>query len=187
MKKLLYFCASLLCLALAVSALILSGAAGLRLLTEPAREEAAAKAAAPAADSVPEVRTVSDFPAEANAPEAKSSEKSAPVDSATKTASAEKAVPSEKLSPRVCLVDFDKVMKNSVPGRAVSDYAVAYQKVMDKNVAALKAALANKRKRYNTAEGQKLIAQFTNRRATCGLTRIKSCADWFALLLLRRR
>ena len=48
----------------------------------------------------------------------------------------------------------------------MSEYAAAYQKVMDQNVAAIKKALANKRKNYNAAEGQKLIAQFTQQKKT---------------------
>ena len=142
MKKLLYVCASLLCLALGVSVLLLSAAAGLRLLREsPATQEGAAvNVAAPA-------------PA------------SSAGDAAAKNAPAEKGAFAVQPGPRVYIVDYDKVLKSSVPGRAVSNYAQKYEAVMAQNVAKLNAALADKKKKYDVPAVKKMIAQYTKQKS----------------------
>lgn len=145
MKKLFYICASLLCLALGASMLILSGAGALRLLRSPVEDPAPAAACGPAP-----VPAASSAQPEATQPEpAKQAETS------------EQAKVSET---RVYVWDLERVLKDSVHGRAVSAYADAYQKVMEKNVTLVNTALADKKKRYNAAEGKKLIAQFNQQR-----------------------
>ena len=147
MKKLLYVCASLLCLALGAAVLVLSAAAGLRLLREPpaAQEGAAVNAAAPVPAAVP-------------APVASAG------DTAEKSAPAEKDVPVVKPGTLVYTVDFEKVLKNSVPGRAVTGYAQKYEAVMTQNISKLNAALADKKKKYNVPAVKKAIAQFTKQK-----------------------
>ena len=144
MKKLLYVCASLLCLALGAAVLVLSAAAGLRLLREPApvpvQEGAAVNAVAP----VPAVSV---------------------GDSAPKSTPAEKAAPAVPAGPRVYTVDFDKVMKNSVPGRAVNNYAQKYEAVMTQNIAKLNAALADRKKKYDVPAVKRMIAQYTKQKS----------------------
>ena len=138
MKKLLYVCASLLCLALGAAVLLLSAAAGLRLLRDPApvKEGAAVNAVAPAPSPVAATAAISD--------------------DAVKAASA---------GPRVYTVDFEKVMKDSVPGRAVNSYARKYEAVMVQNIEKLNAALADRRKRYDVPQVKKMIAQFTKQKS----------------------
>ncbi|MBQ8090824.1 MAG: hypothetical protein IJ233_08795 [Pyramidobacter sp.] len=148
MKKLLYFCASVLCLALAAGAVMLGGAGALRLLSSPKREEAAevAASAAPQAVTTP-------------APEPK------PEPQTPKSEAAEK--PASALAPgmRVGTLDFERVMKNSVPGKAVSSYAEKYAAVMTKNITLLNGALKDRKKRYDTQAVKKAITQFTQQKS----------------------
>ena len=137
MKKLLYVCASLLCLAVGAAVLLVSVAAGLRLLREPVavKEGAAANAVAPI-----------------------------PV-SAVSSGDAVKGAPAVSFGFRVYTVDFDKVMRDSVPGRAVNNYARKYEAVMGQNIEKLNAALADKKKRYDVPAVKRMIAQFTKQKS----------------------
>ena len=148
MKKLLYFCASVLCLALAAGAVMLGGAGALRLLSSPKREEAAevAASAAPQAVTTP-------------APEPK------PEPQTPKSEAAEKPAPALAPGMRVGTLDFERVMKNSVPGKAVSSYAEKYAAVMTKNITLLNGALKDRKKRYDTQAVKKAITQFTQQKS----------------------
>ena len=151
MKKLLYFCASVLCLALAAGAVMLGGAGALRLLSSPKREEAA-EVAASAAPAVPQAVTTS-------APEPK------PEPQTPKSEAAEKPAPALAPGMRVGTLDFERVMKNSVPGKAVSSYAEKYAAVMTKNITLLNGALKDRKKRYDTQAVKKAITQFTKQKS----------------------
>ena len=151
MKKLLYFCASVLCLALAAGAVMLGGAGALRLLSSPKREEAA-EVAASAAPAAPQAVTTpaSEPKTEPQTPKSEAAEKPAPA-----------------LAPgiRVGTLDFERVMKNSVPGKAVSSYAEKYAAVMTKNITLLNGALKDRKKRYDTQAVKKAITQFTQQKS----------------------
>ena len=151
MKKLLYFCASVLCLALAAGAVMLGGAGALRLLSSPKREEAA-EVAASAAPAAPQAVTTS-------APEPK------PEPQTPKSEAAEKPAPALAPGMRVGTLDFERVMKNSVPGKAVSSYAEKYAAVMTKNITLLNGALKDRKKRYDTQAVKKAITQFTQQKS----------------------
>ncbi len=156
MKKLFYACAAVLCLALGISALALSAAVGLRLLRKPGTEAVEVRVSG----NVP-------IPAPAAAPVPAPATPPAPSASAAGAEKAEKevAAPAEKAAvPGVYVWDLTRVLKTSRAGQAVSQYAEAYQKVMDKNVALLKAAIANKKKHYDVKQANKLIAQFTQQK-----------------------
>ena len=153
MKKLLYFCASVLCLALAAGAVMLGGAGALRLLSSPKREEAA-EVAASAAPAVPQAVTTS-------APEPKPEPQTPPSEAAEKPA----PVPAPAPGMRVYTLDFERVMKNSVPGKAVSSYAEKYAAVMTKNITLLNGALKDRKKRYDTQAVKKAITQFTQQKS----------------------
>ncbi|MBR0107648.1 MAG: hypothetical protein IJM07_00840 [Pyramidobacter sp.] len=151
MKKLLYFCASVLCLALAAGAVMLGGAGALRLLSSPKREEAA-EVAASAAPAAPQAVTTP-------APEPK------PEPQTPKSEAAEKPAPALAPGMRVGTLDFERVMKNSVPGKAVSSYAEKYAAVMTKNITLLNGALKDRKKRYDTQAVKKAITQFTQQKS----------------------
>ena len=151
MKKLLYFCASVLCLALAAGAVMLGGAGALRLLSSPKREEAA-KVAASAAPAAPQAATTL-------APESKTEPQT------PKSEAAEKPAPALAQGMRVGTLDFERVMKNSVPGKAVSSYAEKYAAVMTKNITLLNGALKDRKKRYDTQAVKKAITQFTQQKS----------------------
>ena len=151
MKKLLYFCASVLCLALAAGAVMLGGAGALRLLSSPKREEAA-EVAASAAPAAPQAVTTP-------APEPK------PGPQTPKSEAAEKPAPALAPGMRVGTLDFERVMKNSVPGKSVSSYAEKYAAVMTKNITLLNGALKDRKKRYDTQAVKKAITQFTQQKS----------------------
>ena len=151
MKKLLYFCASVLCLALAAGAVMLGGAGALRLLSSPKREEAA-EVAASAASAAPQAVTTP-------APEPK------PEPPTPKSEAAEKPAPALAPGMRVGTLDFERVMKNSVPGKAVSSYAEKYAAVMTKNITLLNGALKDRKKRYDIQAVKKAITQFTQQKS----------------------
>lgn len=151
MKKLLYFCASVLCLALAAGAVMLGGAGALRLLSSPKREEAA-EVAASAAPAAPQAVTTP-------APEPK------PEPQTPKSEAAEKPAPALAPGMRVGTLDFERVMKNSVPGKVVSSYAEKYAAVMTKNITLLNGALKDRKKRYDTQAVKKAITQFTQQKS----------------------
>ena len=151
MKKLLYFCASVLCLALAAGAVMLGGAGALRLLSSPKREEAA-EVAASAASAAPQAVTTP-------APEPK------PEPQTPKSEAAEKPAPALAPGMRVGTLDFERVMKNSVPGKAVSSYAEKYAAVMTKNITLLNGALKDRKKRYDIQAVKKAITQFTQQKS----------------------
>ncbi len=153
MKKLLYFCASVLCLALAAGAVMLGGAGALRLLSSPKREEAA-EVAASAAPAVPQAVTTS-------APEPKTEPQTPPSEAAEKPA----PVPAPAPGMRVYTLDFERVMKNSAPGKAVNSYAEKYAAVMTQNINQLNGALKSRKRRYNIAAVKKAIEQFTKQRS----------------------
>lgn len=165
MKKLFYACAALLCLALAASSLILSGAGALLLLRKADDVGAGGAVSAPAplsALSRDETIKSADKAAEAT-----------PLASAQPTTPHTDLVPMTKapsspvtMKPNVYVWNLERVLKSSRAGQAVSKYADAYQKVMDRNVALLKAAIADKKKRYDVKEANKLIAQFTQQKNT---------------------
>ena len=151
MKKLLYFCASVLCLALAAGAVMLGGAGALRLLSSPKREEAAEVAASAAPAAPQAVTTLASEPK--------------PEPQTPKSEAAEKPTPALALGMRVGTLDFERVMKNSVPGKAVSSYAEKYAAVMTKNITLLNGALKDRKKRYDTQAVKKAITQFTQQKS----------------------
>ncbi len=151
MKKLFYACASLLCLALGASALILSGSGALRLLDSRAEQAQKQTQERGISTDMP-VQPVSN-PAEPATP---------PADHPAQAAVSSDTAPAF----RVYVWNPDQVMKNTQPGRTVSKFAEAYQKVMDQNIKALNAAIADKKKRYDKAQAQKLIADFAKRKTT---------------------
>ncbi|MBQ9422892.1 MAG: hypothetical protein IJU32_04880 [Pyramidobacter sp.] len=156
MKKLLYFCTSLMCLALAAGVLALSGAGALRLLREPAKESAAVQ---PAAPSPAPAAAAEPAPAAEKATEAEKAEPAA-------SAPAEKAAPAVQPGTQVYTGDFERVMKNSAPGKAVSNYATQYEAVMTKNINLLNNALKDRKKRYNTQAVKKALDQFTKQKSS---------------------
>ncbi len=159
MKKLFYACAAVLCLALGVSALALSAAVGLRLLRKPATEAVEVRVSGNVSAPAPAIAPPVQAPATPPAPSASAA--------GAEKAEKEVAAPAEKAAVSgVYVWDLTRVLKSSRAGQAVSQYADAYQKVMDKNVALLKAAIANKKKRYDVKEANKLIAQFTQQKNT---------------------
>ena len=127
---------------------MLGGAGALRLLSSPKREEAAevAASAAPQAVTTP-------------APEPK------PEPQTPKSEAAEKPAPALAPGMRVGTLDFERVMKNSVPGKAVSSYAEKYAAVMTKNITLLNGALKDRKKRYDTQAVKKAITQFTQQKS----------------------
>jgi len=141
MKKLLYLCAALMCLAIAAGVIALSGAGALRLLRASATDAPTASHAAKTAVSV----------TGQPAPET-------PVP-------APKAEPLQPPAPRVYTVDLERVMKTSAPGKAVLDYADRYEAVMTQNIGLLDSALKNKRKRYDTRAMKNALAQFTRQKS----------------------
>ena len=84
----------------------------------------------------------------------------------TETFSPAEAVSPAKTDPRFCVWDPDRLMSASAAGKAIDAYARGYAGVMDKNIAALNAALASKDPRFNAAEARKLIAQFRERKTS---------------------
>ena len=74
--------------------------------------------------------------------------------------------PAAEPGPRFCVWDPDRLMSASAAGKAIDAYARGYAGVMDKNIAALNAALASKDPRFNAAEARKLIAQFRERKTS---------------------
>lgn len=137
---------------------MLSRAGALRLMREPAREEAAAQPAAPAPATAP---------APAPAPGDQTAAKPEPAKTASAKAEPAKAglIPSVPPGTRVYTLDFERIMKDSAPGKAVNAYAEKYAAVMAKNVTLLKAALANKKKKYDVPQVKKLIAQYTKQKS----------------------
>ena len=75
------------------------------------------------------------------------------------------AVTSAKPGSRVYTLDFDRIMKDSAPGKAVNAYAEKYAAVMAQNVTLLNAALANKKKKYDVPQVKNLIAQYTKQKS----------------------
>ena len=141
MKKLVLACMALMFLSIAAGVFMLSRAGTLRLLREP-KEEAAVQPAA----SVP-----------ASTPESQAAAKPEPA----------KADPAPSAQPgsRVYTLDFERIMKDSAPGKAVNAYAEKYAAVMAKNVTLLNAALANKKKKYDVPQVKNLIAQYTKQKS----------------------
>ena len=129
---------------------MLGGAGALRLLSSPKREEAA-EVAASAAPAAPQAVTTP-------APEPK------PEPQTPKSEAAEKPAPALAPGMRVGTLDFERVMKNSVPGKAVSSYAEKYAAVMTKNITLLNGALKDRKKRYDTQAVKKAITQFTQQK-----------------------
>ena len=127
---------------------MLSRAGALRLMPEPAREEAAAKSAAPAPAPVP---------APTPAPEKPPAADPGPATQAQ--------APAVQPGSRVYTLDFERIMKDSAPGKAVNAYAEKYAAVMAQNVTLLNAALANKRKKYDVPRVKKLIEQYTKQKS----------------------
>ena len=149
MKKVVQVCVALMFLSIAAGVFMLSRAGALRLMREPAREEAAAQPAAPAPAAVP-------------APGEQTAAKPEPA----KTESAKAGpIPSMQPGTRVYTLDFERIMKDSAPGKAVNAYAEKYAAVMAKNVTLLNAALANKKKKYDVPQVKKLIAQYTKQKS----------------------
>ncbi len=136
MKKVVQVCIALMFLSIAAGVFMLSRAGALRLMREP-KEGAAAQPAAPA-------------PAPASGNQA-----------------AAKPGPAPAVQPgtRVYTLDFERIMKDSTPGKAVNAYAEKYAEVMAKNVTRLNAALANKKKKYDVPQVKKLIAQYTKQKS----------------------
>ena len=146
MKKIVQVCIALMFLSIAAGVFMLSRAGALRLMREP-KEGAAAQPAAPAPAAVPAT-----VPAPAPAPGEQSAAKPGPA-------------PSEQPGTRVYTLDFERIMKDSAPGKAVNAYAEKYAAVMAKNVTLLNAALANKKKKYDVPQVKKLIAQYTKQKS----------------------
>ena len=141
MKKIVQVCIALMFLSIAAGVFMLSRAGALRLMREP-KEGAAAQPAAPAPAAV------SETPAAAKAEPAKAD-----------------PAPSVPPGTRVYTLDFERIMKDSAPGKAVNAYAEKYAAVMAKNVTLLNAALANKKKKYDVPQVKKLIAQYTKQKS----------------------
>jgi hypothetical protein len=152
MKKVVQVCIALMFLSIAAGVFMLSRAGALRLMREP-KEGAAVQPAAPAPATVP---------APAPAPGEQTAAKPEPA----KTASAKaESTPSVQPGTRVYTLDFERIMKDSAPGKAVNAYAEKYAAVMAKNVTLLNAALANKKKKYDVPQVKKLIAQYTKQKS----------------------
>ena len=136
MKKLALACMALMFLSIGAGVFMLSRAGALRLMREP-KEGAAAQPAA-----------------------------SAPAPAPGNQAAA-KPGPASSVPPgtRVYTLDFERIMKDSGPGRAVNAYAEKYAAVMAKNVTLLNAALANKKRKYDVPQVKKLIAQYTKQKS----------------------
>lgn len=151
MKKLALACMALMFLSIAAGVFMLSRAGALRLMREP-KEEAAAQPAA----SAP-----------APAPGNQAAAKPEPAKTASAKAEPAKADPAPAVQPgtRVYTLDFERIMKDSAPGKAVNAYAEKYAAVMAKNVTLLNAALANKKKKYDVPQVKKLIAQYTKQKS----------------------
>ena len=142
MKKVVQVCIAVMFLSIAAGVFMLSRAGALRLMREP-REGAAAQPAAPApGDQTP----------------------AKPEPAQTASAKAE-PIPSMQPGTRVYTLDFERIMKDSAPGKAVNAYAEKYAAVMAKNVTLLNAALANKKKKYDVPQVKKLIAQYTKQKS----------------------
>ena len=165
MKKLLYACVSLMFLSIAGGVAALSGAGALRLLRGSAADEAVkvtpAEKAAPVPQTADEAATVSS--AEKAEPAVQTVNEAAKVPPAVQ--SAERSAPAAQPQSRVYTLDFERIMKDSEPGKAVNRYADKYAAVMAKNVSLLNAALANKKKKYDVPQVKKLIAQYTKQRS----------------------
>ena len=142
MKKVVQVCIALMFLSIAAGVFMLSRAGALRLMREP-KEGAAARSAAPSPATVP-------------AP--------APVPGNQAAAKPGPAL-AEQPGTRVYTLDFERIMKDSAPGKAVNAYAEKYAAVMAKNVTLLNAALANKKKKYDVPQVKKLIAQYTKQKS----------------------
>ena len=89
-----------------------------------------------------------------------------PGPSAAPAISPAEPVPVAKAEQRFCVWDPDRLMRASAAGKAIDAYARGYVDVMDKNIAALNAALAAKGSRINVVEARKLIAQYGERKAS---------------------
>ena len=159
MKKLVQACIALMCLSIAAGVFMLSRAGALRLMREP-KEGAAAQPAAPA--TVPAT-----VPAPAPAPGEQTAAKPEPAKTASAKAEPAKAglIPSVPPGTRVYTLDFERIMKDSAPGKAVNAYAEKYAAVMAQNVTLLNAALANRRKKYDVPRVKKLIEQYTKQKS----------------------
>ncbi len=163
MKKLFYACAALLCLALAASSLVLSGTGALLLLRKADDVGAGGVVSAPA--------PISSLSHDEGIRSADKAAEVTPLANAQPATSRAGLVPTVKApsapvsaKPNVYVWDLERVLKSSQAGQAVSQYADAYQKVMDKNIALLKAAIADKKKRYDVKQANKLISQFTQQK-----------------------
>ncbi len=139
MKKVVQICISLMCLSIAAGVFMLSRAGALRLMPEPAREGAAP---VPAPTPAPEKPPAADPGPAAQAP-----------------------APAVQPGSRVFTLDFERIMKDSAPGKAVNAYAEKYAAVMAQNVTLLNAALANRRKKYDVPRVKKLIEQYTKQKS----------------------
>lgn len=161
MKKVVQVCIALMFLSIAAGVFMLSRAGALRLMREP-KEGAAAQPAAPAPAAVPAT-----VPAPAPAPGEQTAAKPEPAKTASAKAEPAKAEPIPSVPPgtRVYTLDFERIMKDSAPGKAVNAYAEKYAAVMAKNVTLLNAALANKKKKYDVPQVKKLIAQYTKQKS----------------------
>ena len=157
MKKVVQVCIALMFLSIAAGVFMLSRAGALRLMREP-KEGAAVQPAAPAPATVP---------APAPAPGEQTAAKPEPAKTASAKAEPAKAEPIPAVPPgtRVYTLDFERIMKDSAPGKAVNAYAEKYAAVMAKNVTLLNAALANKKKKYDVPQVKKLIAQYTKQKS----------------------
>ena len=157
MKKVVQVCIALMFLSIAAGVFMLSRAGALRLMREP-REGAAAQPAAPAPPTAPAPSPV---------PGDQTAAKPEPAQTASAKAEPAKAGPIPSVQPgtRVYTLDFERIMKDSAPGKAVNAYAEKYAAVMAKNVTLLNAALANKKKKYDVPQVKKLIAQYTKQKS----------------------
>ena len=146
MKKLVLACMALMFLSIAAGVFMLCRAGTLRLMREP--KEGAA------------VQTAASSPAPAPEPQPAAKPEPAKPDPG-------KAEPAPAVQPgtRVYTLDFERIMKDSAPGKAVNAYAEKYAAVMAKNVTLLNAALANKKKKYDVPQVKKLIAQYTKQKS----------------------
>lgn len=63
-----------------------------------------------------------------------------PVTEEKKTAEAPTADTSASQGLRLCVIDFDRLMKDSRPGKIISQYVTDYKKVMDDSIAKLNAS-----------------------------------------------
>ena len=112
----------------------------------------------------PEAATMHPTPAAPSPPERPIKPSGPPEPAVPSKDSPAEPVPVAKTEQRFCVWDPERLMSSSAAGKAIDAYARGYADVMDKNIAALNAALASKEPRLNAGEARKLIAQYRERK-----------------------